>query len=93
MIASWPMIDVVDARLQIEDRVARLIHVTCADAVSGSIHSYSRTGRSPSSRFFMSTTVQPRCMRLVERLVERADVRLAVVGVLALGVGVVDDSP
>ena len=40
---------------------------------------------------FMLTTVQPLRLRLVERLVELADVRLAVVGPLALGVGVVDE--
>ena len=40
---------------------------------------------------FMLTTVQPLRAGFVERLVELADVRLAVVGPFALGVGVVDD--
>ena len=35
--------------------------------------------------------IQPRSGRLVERLVEPADIGIAVVGVFALGVGVVDD--
>ena len=39
----------------------------------------------------MSTTVQPLRVRFVEALVELADVRLAVVGPFALGVGVVDE--
>ena len=41
---------------------------------------------------FMSTTVQPFALRLIERLVELADLRLPVVGVFALGIGVMDDA-
>ena len=39
----------------------------------------------------MSTTVHPFALRLVERLVEPADVAVAVVGPFALGIGVVHD--
>ena len=48
-------------------------------------------GNTTFQSFFMSTTVQPLRVRLVERLVELADVRRAVVGPFALGVGVVDE--
>ena len=40
---------------------------------------------------FMLTTVQLFATAIVQRLVERADVRVAIVGPLALGVGVVDE--
>ena len=42
---------------------------------------------------FMSTTVHLFAARGVQRLVEAAEVRVAVVGVFAFGVGVVDDQP
>ena len=65
-------------------RVLRAKYVMTSSSLLG--------GNTTFQSFFMSTTVQPFCLGLVESLVELADVRVAVVGPFALGIRVMHEA-